>query len=120
MEARGESYILRLAGFAVVLMLMAAFTLSCGELDDVVDITISGTVIHNSTSAGLFDISIKLSGTMTGDARTDSQGNYSFGSLTPGRYTVEAISNDYDFEPEKYIVITDQSEPNVDFTGTPK
>lgn len=119
MSAKGESYTLRLVWLAVVFMLMAIFSLSCGEQDDVVDITISGKVTLTNTTTGVADITVKITGDLVGSAITDINGLYSFNELQPGTYFLEPVDSDYTFDPDMFGIFTESSAPDIDFEAFP-
>jgi len=105
-------------GLAVILVLVALITLSCGELDDAFEITIAGKVTLTNTTTGVPDIFIGVTGDMVGSSNTDSLGAFSFGGLTSGTYTIQPHSTEYTFVPDQYIVITESSVLDVDFVAT--
>lgn len=105
-------------GLAMILMLVSLFTLSCGEQDDVVGITISGKVTLTNTTSGVADITVKITGDLVGSAITDIDGLYSFSELQSGTYYLEPVDSDYTFDPDVFGVFTETSAPNINFTAT--
>lgn len=78
--------------------------------------SISGTVTLNGV--GQSGVSMALTGTSTGTTTTDGSGNYSFGSLTNGNYTVTPSLTGYTFTPTNRVVtITGASVTGVNFTS---
>jgi len=65
---------------------------------------------------GLIGVTMILSGTNTGTATTDSNGNYSFASLSNGSYTVTPSLSGYSFDPVyRNVNISGASETAADF-----
>jgi hypothetical protein len=64
--------------------------------------SISGKVLKNGS--GLSDIAINLTGDSSSSITTDSSGNYSFGSLINGSYTITPSDNNYIFSPISHTI----------------
>ena len=81
--------------------------------------TVSGRVLDKN-NAGVQGATVTLSGTQTGTATTDAQGNYSFQSLPAGgSYTLAATRANYTFSPAN-IAVNDLGANSTanNFTGT--
>lgn len=120
MSGYERKYALSLIKLALSVLFLSLLVVSCGELEDEIDMTISGNVTNTATSAVLSDIRIDLTGTMDGNARTDSSGIYTFGGLVPGTYNVIPLDSDYTFNPVEITVYTETSVLDIDFTATLK
>jgi hypothetical protein len=101
----------------LALTIVSVLAVSCGERGDTPELTLAGKVTNGVT--GVSDIAIDVTGTMEASGKTGGTGEFSFGGLVPGRYTVEPLDYGYTFEPAQYIVITEISELNVNFKATP-
>ena len=78
--------------------------------------TISGTI--NPASAGI-GATVTLSGASAVTAITDSWGNYSFGGLTSGNYTITPSNPGYVFTPSSQpVTISSANVPGVNFTAS--
>jgi len=71
--------------------------------------TISGKVSGDVASG----VTITLAGTSSGSALTDTGGNYSFGGLASGSYTLTALKTGYTFSPTTISVTVN----NANLTG---
>ncbi len=82
-----------LAALALALLLASG----CGGLDDKKTYSVSGTV----TSGGnpLPGVTVTISGAGSGTAVTDANGNYGFGGLDSGTYTLTPSLAGYTFSP---------------------
>jgi uncharacterized repeat protein (TIGR01451 family) len=79
---------------------------------------IFGRVTQQETQAGIPDVFVTLSGTMTRVVKTDAQGNYSFAGLAGGGdYTVTPQSPLYGFAPlrREFISLSDTGPNTADF-----
>ena len=74
--------------------------------------TISGNVSQ------LEDVLMTLSGDASGTTTTDASGNYSFGNLTNGNYTITPTKEGYQFEPaSRNVTISDGNMTGVNFVA---
>jgi hypothetical protein len=80
-------------------------------------ISLSGRVLDNSGNP-LAAIAMILSGTASGNGTTDAGGNYSFGNLPAGNYTVTPTSVAYSFSPANQIFNNLSSSGIANFVGT--
>src|SRR6185437_3770742 len=78
--------------------------------------TISGQITASGT--GLSGVTVALSGASTATAITSSGGNYSFGSLAPGTYTVTPSRTGYTFTPPSRTFTNIGSSQTASFTAT--
>jgi hypothetical protein len=77
--------------------------------------SISGTV-----SGALAGITINLTGAATHSTTTDGSGNYIFGGLANGSYTVAPSSTSYTFTPNSTgVIVNGANMPGVNFTASP-
>ncbi len=117
---------LRLAFCTVLISAMIVFSFACGgesgnggsggNGDEPSTYSISGKVTTNGT--GLIGVTMSLSGTSTGTTTTDSNGNYSFTSLSNGSYTVVPSLTDYLFDPTyRSVTVSGASETAMDFVA---
>jgi PKD domain/Carboxypeptidase regulatory-like domain/Ig-like domain CHU_C associated len=79
--------------------------------------TISGRAI-DAGGAGIGGVTISLSGSQTASRMTDNDGNYSFGNLPTGSYTITPAKSRYTFSPENEIISNLSSSETANFTGT--
>jgi Carboxypeptidase regulatory-like domain len=80
--------------------------------------SISGTVATSGGSA-LAGVTITLSGAASGTTTTDANGNYNFGGLANGSYTITPSLTGYTFSPAYLTVsISDGDVAGENFTGT--
>jgi inhibitor of cysteine peptidase len=80
------------------------------------NLALSGRVTANS--AALAGVNVTLSGSKTGTATTDSNGNYSFTITSEGNYTVTPSKTHYTFAPTSLSFNNPTSAQTADFTGT--
>lgn len=115
---------LRLAFCAVLISVMIVFSFACGGESggggnggnggEPTTYSISGQITTDGT--GLSGVTMGLSGTSTGTTTTDSNGNYSFASLSNGSYTVKPSLSGYSFYPVyRNVNISGASETATDF-----
>jgi len=79
--------------------------------------TISGTI--TADSAALTGVTVTLSGTSSGTATTDANGNYSFANLASGSYTVTPSMTGYIFTSVSQVVTVNGADvTGNDFTAT--
>ncbi len=96
------------------------FLLSCGATAAAsvslgATYSVSGTIASNGT--GLQGVIVSVSGAST---TTDSGGNYSFGGLTNGNYTITPSSSGYSFSPSNTTISVNNANVTVpNFTGVP-
>ena len=77
--------------------------------------TISGTVTGDVQSG----VTITLSGDDSDTTTTDLNGDYFFGGITNGNYTILPSLSDYTFSPtSENVTVSDADETGVDFTST--
>jgi Domain of unknown function (DUF1929)/Bacterial Ig domain/Glyoxal oxidase N-terminus/Kelch motif len=77
--------------------------------------SISGTISPSSAGTGA---TVGLSGASTATTTADASGNYSFGGLVAGSYTVTPTKSGYTFTPASQpITITNVNVASVNFTG---
>ncbi|HEX8492218.1 MAG TPA: carboxypeptidase regulatory-like domain-containing protein [Pyrinomonadaceae bacterium] len=83
-------------------------------------LSVSGKVTTDGTNP-VSGVLMTLSGTQSATTTTDSNGNYSFGSLTAGgNFTVTPSKTDYNFTPtNRAYTNLAASQSNADFTATP-
>ncbi len=82
-------------------------------------LSISGKV-SNIFGLPYADITISLSGSITGETTTDSSGQYIFTALTAGLYTVSVSNDFYDISPESIPVdVTTSNIESKNFTASP-
>ncbi len=80
--------------------------------------SLSGTVTTSGGSA-LAGVTMALSGTASGTATTDTNGNYTFTGLVNGTYTVTPSLSGYTFSPSSATVtVSGANITGVNFTGT--
>ena len=80
--------------------------------------TISGTITPTAGGSGA---TITLSGSAAATTTTDSSGNYSFGSLANGTYTVTPSNTGYTFSPvNQSVSVSGANQTGVNFTATPQ
>jgi len=78
--------------------------------------TISGNVTLNDV--GLTDVTISLAGSGAGVTTTDDLGNYSFGGLVNGDYTITPNKTGYTFTPSsRQVTIVGGNVTGVNFTA---
>jgi hypothetical protein len=78
--------------------------------------SISGTITPSSAGTG---VTLNLSGAATASATSDSSGNYSFGGLLNGTYTVTPSKAGFTFSPtSQTVTINGVSLSGVSFTAT--
>lgn len=78
--------------------------------------TISGTI---SPAAGGNGATVSLSGTSTATTTADSSGNYSFGNLVNGPYTVTPSNTGYTFNPaSKQVTVANANVAGINFTAS--
>jgi hypothetical protein len=92
----------------------AVFNAAAGSYQAYYGHSISGTV----TGTGGSGITVSVSGAASASTTTDASGNYAFGGLINGVYTVTPTQPGYIFTPQ---VVTYSGTPitGVNFTGTP-
>ena len=73
--------------------------------------SISGTVTNNGS--GISGVTVSLSGTSSASTTTDVNGNYSFGSLAKGSYTITPSLTGYTFSPSS----SSQTLSNANISG---
>ena len=79
-------------------------------------LSISGTVTDGA--GALAGVTVALSGAAAASTATDASGNYSFGSLLNGSYTVTSTSAGFAFTPaSRSVTLTTSSASAQDFTG---
>ena len=79
--------------------------------------SISGTV-KSAEGTAVSGVTMTLSGDKAGTTVTDSEGNYSFGGLGNGNYTVTPGKTGYTFSPEiRAVTVTGADVTGQDFTG---
>ena len=77
--------------------------------------SISGTVTQNGS--GLSGVTVSLSGTSTASTTTDANGNYSFGDLAKGSYTITPSLTGDTFSPSSSSqTVNNTNISGVDFT----
>ena len=75
--------------------------------------TVSGLV------SGITGVSIGLTGTSTGSTTTDTSGDFSFASLSAGKYTVSPSKSGYLFSPvSQAAIVTDASVTGLTFSAS--
>jgi hypothetical protein len=80
--------------------------------------SISGRAI-SSTGAAMAGVTVNLSGAATATTTTDGSGNYVFGGLANGTYTVTPVMAGYAFTPlSRTVTVRDASFTGQDFEGT--
>lgn len=80
--------------------------------------TISGTITPTAGGSGA---TVTLSGPAAATTTTDSSGNYSFGSLVNGTYTVTPSNSGYSFSPvNQSVTVSSANQTGVNFTATPQ
>lgn len=100
--------------FAVVALAIVILT-SCGETDN--RFSIRGQV--TSGSSGLSGVTMKLTGAAANTVTTDTNGNYSFGGLGNGNYTITPSKTGFTFDPASSAqVISNADITAVNFTVT--
>ena len=78
--------------------------------------SISGTITPIAGGSGA---TVTLSGAAAATTTTDSSGNYSFGSLTNGTYTVTPTDTGYTFSPiNQSVTVNGANQTGVNFTAT--
>ncbi|HEX8335762.1 MAG TPA: carboxypeptidase regulatory-like domain-containing protein, partial [Pyrinomonadaceae bacterium] len=82
------------------------------------NVTLSGRA--TSGGAALAGVTVTLSGSKSGTATTDAQGNYSFTVTSEGSYTVTASKTFYTFAPPSLTFNNPTSARTADFEGTLK
>lgn len=79
---------------------------------------ISGTITPTTGGSGA---TVTLTGPAAATATTDSSGNYSFGSLANGTYTVTPGNSGYTFTPvNQSVTVSGANQAGVNFTATPQ
>ena len=81
----------------VRVLLILALLLSCGGIGDEAKYSVSGRV--TSAGSALPGVTMTLSGNGSGTTITDANGNYGFGDLEWGTYTVTPTLAGYQFMP---------------------
>jgi hypothetical protein len=77
--------------------------------------TLSGTISPPSIGSGTL---VQLQGTLRGAAYADTNGNYTFGGVPNGTYTLTPLRTGYAFTPATTTVtIKGATVPSIDFTG---
>lgn len=115
---------LRLAFCAILISVMIVFSFACGGESgsggngenggEPTTYSILGQITTNGI--GLIGVTMTLSGTSIGTATTDSNGNYSFASLSNGSYAVTPSLSGYSFDPVyRNVNISGANETAADF-----
>lgn len=79
--------------------------------------TLSGQIV-NGSNVPLTGVSVALTGSQTGSASTDNNGNYSFANLrADGNFTVTPTRTNYGFTPTKATFNTLPANTTANFTG---
>jgi len=76
-------------------------------------LSISGTISPAANGAG---VTVSLSGAASATATTDSSGNYSFGGLSSGSYTLTPTKAGYNFSPSSRQLTASASIAGTNFT----
>lgn len=80
--------------------------------------TISGNVALNGI--GVNGVTVTISGGVGGSATTDFGGNYAFGGVQDGSYTVTPSLTGYTFTPgSRNVTVTGAASPGQDFSALP-
>ena len=73
---------------------------------------INGTVTYGTNGPGISNICVNLSGTQSGQAWTDHNGNYIFTKTPPGNYTVTPLAtNGFVFTPTNAAITVSAEDP---------
>ena len=84
---------------------------------------ISGQVVSVATSSGLSNVTMTVSGPISGNSTTDASGNYTFppiGGLTNGSYTITPSRTGFTFSPTSSTQnVSGANITGVNFTATP-
>jgi hypothetical protein len=79
--------------------------------------TLSGQIV-NGSSVPVTGVSVALTGSQTGSASTDNNGNYSFANLrADGSFTLTPTRTNYNFTPTKAVFNTLIGNTTANFTG---
>jgi hypothetical protein len=78
--------------------------------------SISGTIAPSAAANG---VTVALSGTASAVTTPDGSGNYTFGGLSNGNYTITPTSTQYGFTPpSQAVALNNANATGVNFTGT--
>lgn len=78
--------------------------------------TISGSLTPGSLTAGA---SVTLSGSSNATTTADANGNYGFGSIAAGTYTITPAKSGLRFQPSSQSITVSGSSMTVNFSATP-
>jgi hypothetical protein len=79
---------------------------------------LSGKVTMKDTNIPLPEVTMALSGTVSGTTSTDSNGNYGFSGLAKGTYKITPIKSGYKFSPKsKSVKVKSKDVTNKNFKG---
>jgi len=94
----------------------AGFSSSKGNSDPPLNLSISGTISPLASGAG---VTMTMTGAATATVTTDSSGNYSFGGLANGTYTLTPSKSGVTFSPtSQNISIITANATQVNFTAS--
>jgi sugar lactone lactonase YvrE len=100
--------------FFLLSVLLLSMIDACG-ISIISNHSISGTVTQNGS--GLSGVTVSLSGTSTASTTTDANGNYSFGDLAKGSYTITPSLTGDTFSPSSSSqTVNNTNISGVDFT----
>jgi parallel beta-helix repeat protein len=95
----------------------AGFSNSKGNSDPPLNLTISGTISPTASGSG---VTMTMTGAASATVTTDNSGNYSFGGLANGTYTLTPSKSGFTFNPaSQNITIITANATQVNFTASP-
>lgn len=95
------------------LIIMFMTVIGCGKME--ASSVISGTI----TGDAYKNVTIRLTGDTTTSTTTDANGNFSFGSVENGHYTVTPFVDGYSFDPEsRAVTVSGASVTGIKFVST--
>lgn len=127
MSRHEKKHVLSFQALTVLVIVLSALVVSCGEQDDdlvaqTFDISGRVSLLSNSSTA-MENVNIDLTDMINDDVfhqSTASDGTYSFDEISSNRwYLIVPSKGGYTFSPEQIQIYTNVNLTDADFKGTP-